>query len=109
MSDTTTKAISLPNADEYYPPGTPGHAMYGYSDALPPSGDRGVVLTLRAGTGNNIEPSFYFSWVMPGGEIGGDFYRENIANCNKGRLGRGRNSHKSRETKWARPTRGSTI
>ena len=79
----------LPNADEYFPPGTPGHAMYGYSDALPPSGDRGLVLTLRAGTGNNIEPSFYFSWVMPGGEIGGDFYRENIANCNKERLGRG--------------------
>ena len=79
----------LPNADEYFPPGTPGHAMYGYSDALPPSGDRGLVLTLRAGTGNNIEPSFYFSWVMPGGEIGGDFYRENIANCNKGVLGRG--------------------
>jgi hypothetical protein len=46
-------------------------------------------LTLRAGTGNNIEPSFYFSWVMPGGEIGGDFYRNNIANCNKGQLGRG--------------------
>ena len=79
----------LPNADEYFPPGTPEHAIYGYSDRLPPSGDRGLVLTLRAGTGNNIEPSFYFSWVMPGGEIGGDFYRENIANCNRGRLGRG--------------------
>ena len=79
----------LENADQYFPPGTPEHAMYGYSDLLPPSGDRGLVLTLRAGTGNNIEPSFYFSWVMPGSEIGGDYYRENIANCNKQRLGAG--------------------
>jgi hypothetical protein len=77
------------NADEYFPPTDPRHAIYGYSDALPPSGDRGLVLTLRAGTGNNIQPSFYFSWVMPGSEIGGDYYRENIANCNKERLGRG--------------------
>ena len=36
---------------------------------------------LRAGTGNNIEPSFYYSWKMPG-DVGGDFYRENIADCN---------------------------
>jgi hypothetical protein len=36
---------------------------------------------LRAGTGNNIEPSFYYSWKMPG-DTGGDFYRDNIAGCN---------------------------
>ena len=52
----------------------------GYSMA-----DKGTLLILRAGSGNNIQPTFYYSWSMPGmpnGEIGGDWYRENIANCN---------------------------
>lgn len=44
--------------------------------------DVGLPLTLRAGTGDNINPSFYYSWKMPG-DTGGDFYRENIANCNQ--------------------------
>ena len=47
--------------------------------------DRGRLLILRAGSGNNIQPTFYYSWSMPGmpqGEIGGDWYRENITNCN---------------------------
>jgi len=44
--------------------------------------DRGLQLTLRAGTGGNINPSFYYSWKMPG-DIGGNFYRDNIANCNQ--------------------------
>jgi hypothetical protein len=43
--------------------------------------DRGMRLVLRAGTGNQINPSFYMSWKMPG-DTGGDFYRDNIANCN---------------------------
>lgn len=65
----------LPNADVYYPP---SHPMYnGYSIA-----DKGTVLMIRAGTGNNVEESFYFSWKMPGSEIGGDFYRDNISGCN---------------------------
>ena len=34
---------------------------------------------IRAGTGNNIEPTMYWSWKMPGDDIGADFYRENIA------------------------------
>src|SRR5262249_42856684 len=41
---------------------------------------------IRAGTGNNIEPTAYYSWDMPGntgGATGGDWYRENIAGCNK--------------------------
>jgi hypothetical protein len=33
-------------------------------------------VTIRAGTGNNISPSFRWSWAMPGG-TGADFYREN--------------------------------
>lgn len=43
--------------------------------------DRGTLLILRAGTGNNIVPSMYFSWDMDQGAIGGDYYRDNIANC----------------------------
>jgi Flp pilus assembly protein TadG len=46
------------------------------------SNDTGMRLTLRAGTGTNINPSFYFSWKMPD-DIGGNFYRDNIANCNQ--------------------------
>jgi hypothetical protein len=52
----------------------------GYSMA-----DKGTLLILRAGSGNNIEPTFYYSWNMPGntqGVIGADWYEENIANCN---------------------------
>jgi Flp pilus assembly protein TadG len=60
----------IPNAD-VFPPPTGGAGW--------PVGTR---MVLRAGTGNNIESSFYFSWKMPGSEIGGDFYRENIYNCN---------------------------
>ena len=46
--------------------------------------DKGTLLILRAGSGNNIEPTFYFSWSMPGnnGEIGADWYHDNIVNCN---------------------------
>jgi hypothetical protein len=45
-------------------------------------------LVLRAATGDEINPSFYYSWKMPG-EIGGNFYRDNIANCNQSRIIRG--------------------
>src|SRR5262245_37591273 len=60
-------------ADTYDPHG-------GYSMA-----DKGTLLILRAGSGNNIQPTFYYSWSMPGmpsGDIGGDWYRENISGCN---------------------------
>jgi len=53
-------------------------AYTGYSNAK----DKGLQLVLRAGTGNNISPSFYYSWKMPN-DIGGNFYRDNIANCNQ--------------------------
>ncbi len=59
----------------------------GYSMA-----DKGTTLILRAGSGNNIQPTFYYSWNMPGntqGVIGGDWYRENIANCNTSVISRG--------------------
>jgi hypothetical protein len=43
--------------------------------------DKGKLLILRAGSGNNIQPTFYFSWAMPG-NTGGEWYSQNIANCN---------------------------
>jgi hypothetical protein len=68
------KGHIIPNADVYIPPSAT-HKTWD-SEA-----DKGTQMILRAGTGNNIEPSFYFSWKMPGG-TGGDFYRDNIAGCN---------------------------
>ena len=50
--------------------------------------DKGMELMIRAGTGNNIQPSFYFSYAI-GGITGGDEYRWNIANCNTTLMGWG--------------------
>ena len=43
---------------------------------------------IRAGTGNNINPSFYFSYAI-GGISGGSEYEWNIANCNTTMMGWG--------------------
>ena len=43
--------------------------------------NRGQQLVLRASTGTNIQPSFYFSLAMTN-DTGADDYRWNIANCN---------------------------
>ena len=72
----------LANPDVYV--GGTGADRTGYSY----KNDIGRELTLRAGSGDNIEPSFYFSWKMPD-DVGGDFYRENIANCNQSKIVRG--------------------
>ncbi len=69
------KGKPLANPDIYIPVGQSGYSGYD------PSRDRGVQLTIRAGTGNNITPSFYFS-IGLGGVTGGAEYRWNIANCN---------------------------
>jgi Flp pilus assembly protein TadG len=65
----------------------PVHDVYdprlGYSAA-----DKGTVLILRAGGGNNIRPTFYFSWAMPG-NTGAEWYQENIAHCNTSVIERG--------------------
>jgi hypothetical protein len=71
----------LPNPDVYYPPGDARYVGWNADT------DKGTTMTIRAGTGNNIEPSFYYSWSMPavtGGEYitGADWTEENIANCN---------------------------
>jgi hypothetical protein len=71
----------IPNADEYHEPGTAGYR--GYNSVA----DKGVSLVIRAGTGNNIEPTMYYSWKMPGDDIGADFYNENIVACNTSVVG----------------------
>jgi Putative Flp pilus-assembly TadE/G-like len=63
------------NTDVYIRAGQTGYT--GYSN----ENDVGTSLVLRAGTGNQPNPSFYYSWKMSN-DIGGDFYRENIENCN---------------------------
>jgi Flp pilus assembly protein TadG len=64
------------NTDIYIPAGRTGYTGYTVAN------DVGMPLVLRAGTGDQPEPSFYYSWKMSN-DIGGDFYRENIANCNQ--------------------------
>ena len=67
------KGRLIENPDVYIPPSAT-HSTWTEADA-------GTVFYLRAGPGNNIEPTFYYSWKMPG-SIGGDYYSDNIANCN---------------------------
>ncbi len=71
------KGNPLANADVYINDPNDETTYTGYTTKK----DAGTKLTLRAGTGDNINPSFYYSWKMPG-DVGGDFYRDNIANCN---------------------------
>ena len=67
------KGKIIANPDVYIPPS----ATYStWTNA-----DKGTPFILRAGSGNNIEPTFYYSWKMPG-DTGGDFYRDNISGCN---------------------------
>jgi Flp pilus assembly protein TadG len=78
------KGQPLANPDIYVPLGQTGYT--GYSAAEAPAGDRGALVTLKAGTGNNITPSFYFPYAI-GGVSGADEYRENIAGCNTTMMG----------------------
>ena len=76
FDEYSAKGVKCATPDVYVPA---DHAGYtGYTTA----NDTGKQLVLRAGTGSNINPSFYFSWKMPG-DIGGNFYRDNIATCNQ--------------------------
>jgi Flp pilus assembly protein TadG len=68
------KGNVLANADVYKRPGESGYN--GYTEHT-----KGEYLQLRAAQGNNISPTMYYSWKMPG-EIGGNFYEENISGCN---------------------------
>jgi Flp pilus assembly protein TadG len=75
------KGNVLASHDTYIPVGQPGYTGYSMTT------DKGLMLEIRAGTGNNISPSFYFSWSMPavtGGDpnTGAAWYRSNISGCN---------------------------
>jgi Flp pilus assembly protein TadG len=77
------KGVPLPasEADVYIPAldenGKPNPDYTGYNN----SSNKGQRLIIRAGTGNNINTSFYFSLAMTS-DTGGSDYRWNIANCN---------------------------
>jgi Flp pilus assembly protein TadG len=67
----------LPDADVYIPADQPGYTGYNQEQ------HRGTRLMIRAGTGNNIEPSMYFSLALDGmDETGAEEYEWNIDNCN---------------------------
>jgi Flp pilus assembly protein TadG len=70
------KGNPLANPDVYIPADKPGYT--GYNQEV----NRGQRLVLRAGTGDNITVSFYYS-IAIGYITGGDEYRWNIDNCNK--------------------------
>jgi hypothetical protein len=78
MYDNRGNLLPAGSRDTYIAANQPGYT--GYTSA-----DKGMELILRAGTGNNIEPTAYQSWSMPGnnGQIGSDFYRDNISGCNQ--------------------------
>jgi Flp pilus assembly protein TadG len=76
------KGKPLANPDVYVPLGQTGYT--GYNAVT----DRGTLITLKAGTGTNIAPSFYFPYAI-GGESGASEYRWNIGNCNTTMMGFG--------------------
>jgi hypothetical protein len=78
--DNKGRPLPAGEADVYIPAYSNGvsNADYtGYNQER----DRGTRLLIRAGTGNNITPSFYFSLAL-NGVTGGAEYEWNIANCN---------------------------
>lgn len=73
------KGVPLANPDVYIPADQSGYTGYNQE------ANRGQLLEIRAGTGNNITVSFYFSLAIggvAGGMVGGEAYEWNIANCN---------------------------
>jgi Putative Flp pilus-assembly TadE/G-like len=77
------KKDPLSNPDIYIP-ATDKENYTGYNAER----DKGMELMIRAGTGNNVYPSFYFSYSM-GGLTGAAEYQWNIANCNTTIMGYG--------------------
>jgi Flp pilus assembly protein TadG len=76
------KGKPLANPDVYVPAGQPGYTGY---DA---QRDRGTRIVIKAGTGTNLYPSFYYPYAV-GGVTGADEYRWNIGNCNTTMMGFG--------------------
>ena len=79
--DHWSNPLPAAEADVYIPAldadGNPNPDYTGYNN----SSNKGMRLVLRAGTGNDINTSFYFSLSMTD-DMGGNDYRWNIANCN---------------------------
>jgi len=71
--------VALPNPDVYVPPQPVGSSLTPTGFTL--AADRGVELTLKANNTNNVSPSLYNPWDLPG-STGGNDYRNNIADCN---------------------------
>jgi Flp pilus assembly protein TadG len=65
----------LGNPDTYVPPGQAGATGYN------PDTDKGLLLVLKNNNGTKVAPSMYNAWDLPG-SVGGNDYRNNIANCN---------------------------
>jgi hypothetical protein len=63
--------------DVYIPPGDRSNPTTGYD----PVRDKGTRLVLKSSNGNQIAPSIYNPWTIPGG-TGADYYRDNIMGCN---------------------------
>jgi Flp pilus assembly protein TadG len=69
------KGVPLANPDIYIPADQSGYTGYNTER------ERGQRLMIRAGTGNEVNVSFYFSLAL-GGMTGGAEYEWNIENCN---------------------------
>ena len=76
------KGKPLANPDVYIPLGQTGYTGYNAET------DKGTLITLKAGTGNNITPSFYYPFSI-GNVSGASEYEWNIANCNTTMMGFG--------------------
>ena len=76
------KGKPLANPDIYVPLGQQGYTGYNAER------DKGTLIELKAGTGDQIAPSFYFPYAI-GGDSGADEYSWNIGNCNKTMMGFG--------------------
>jgi Flp pilus assembly protein TadG len=75
-----SRGVPLANPDVYIPADQPGYTGYNQE------ANRGQELVIRAGTGENITVSFYYSLAiggLVGGLTGADAYRWNIDNCNQ--------------------------
>lgn len=81
VNDTFDAYPKSPTAlpDIYYRADQPGYVGYNATT------DKGLQLVLKAGTGTNINPSFYNPLALPGSS-GADDYEWNIANCNTSML-----------------------
>jgi len=75
-SGSWTPLSSFDPGDIYVPPTSKTPKPTGYTNA-----DVGLQLVLKPSNGNNVAPSMYNAWDLPG-SVGGSDYSANIAACN---------------------------